>query len=115
MSQIMTINEVKVTNLDLAKEVARNLNFKQVNGNVSGIGNGQADFVFQTNGYRNFGLKLNSEGSYDILCDQDIEKEVKRTFVVNYVKEFALNEIKLQGKTFVLNENEDEIEIRYNV
>lgn len=115
MSQIMTINQVKVTNIDLAKEVAKNLQFETTNEDVRGIGNGRADFVFKIAHGRNFGLKLNSEGSYDILCDRDVENLVKQSFVVNYVKEFAINEIKLQGKTFVLNENENEIEIRYIV
>lgn len=115
MSAIVSIKEVKVNNLPLALEVAKGMNYKEMaSKSIRGSGSGKVDYAFDINGYKNFGFRLNKEGTYDIVCDDDTLKTVQSGFVVNYVKEFALNAIKLQGKTHVINETADFITIEYD-
>jgi len=114
MSQIVTINSVKITNLDLAKEVAKNLGWNESkNQQVRGMGNSDANITFDMNSRYNMGLKANADGSYSIMVDSDARNDVIQKFVVNYTKQFVENEIKLQGKTYEVNETADEIIISY--
>ena len=108
MSQIVTINKVEISNLNLAKKVATDLGWTESsNKNVSGIAsgnNGVADIVYDVKGTRhNIGLRKTSNGNYEILCDNDIKSRVVKDFVVPYTSEFVVNSIKLKGKVFSKN------------
>jgi hypothetical protein len=112
MSAIVTINEVKIANLELAKDVAKNLGWNEGSKNVGGQ---SVDISFNLNSSRNVGLRLNKEGTYDVICDSDQKSKIIKDFVVPYTTEFVKNEIQLQGKTFSYREEEDEIVIEYDV
>lgn len=114
MSQIVTINKFKISDLDLAKTIAEQCGWvAQGAGSVSGIGNVKAEETFRVKSGHRVGFVKEADGRYTLSTDRDIMPEITKTFVVAYNVAFVRKNVESTGTSVFQTENDKEIVLEF--